>query len=219
MFKFFQSFLAKMKASFQRIARATKNEMSDEDLHGDALLAADEIGKRRGRDIDFSDPQDQQLILGALYIRNVKRPEKNIRYAVRTDASYTDEEGEHTGWADRLYVDEAPDPLDSLLLREAAIDPDVVLANSYSQAAGYIRVFGYFRGDRQRVCTHLAIADGTLARRVSHAADSVRVQPSMFDRIERIPVGFLPPAGRQFGAKIEETRDAKQWSWEFEEAF
>ncbi len=142
--------------------------------------------------------------------------EKNIRYAVRTDASYMDDEGKHTGWADRLYVDEAPDPLDSLLLREAATDPEVMLANSYSQASAYIRVLRYFRGDRERVCTHLAIADGTLARRVSHAADTVRMQPSMFDRIERIPVGFLPPAGRQYGAKIEDKRDAKQWAWNFE---
>jgi len=43
---FFQLFLSKMKANFHRIAKATRNEVTPEDLKQDAWLIADEIGKK-----------------------------------------------------------------------------------------------------------------------------------------------------------------------------
>jgi hypothetical protein len=47
------------------------------------------------------------------------------------------------------------------------------------------------------------------------AADSVRVQPSMFDRIERIPVDFIPMAGREYTAKTEDNRGVNQCAYDF----
>ena len=215
MLKLFQSFLTTMKSRLQRIARATKNEVSVEDLHGDAWIAADEIGKKRGREIDFADPKDQKLILGALNIRNVKRPEKNVRYAARTDATPADEDGNPAGWTDRLHADEAADPLVTLLLREGYVDPEIMLANSYSQASAYIRAIRNFQGSKERVCAHLAISESGFRRRVSFAAGTVRVQPSMFDRVERIPANFMPQQGRAYVATIEDKREAGQWAWSF----
>lgn len=215
MFEFFQSFLTKFRSNLQRIARATESEVCVEELQSDAWLAADEIGKRRGRDIDFSDPKDQQIILGALNIRNVKRPEKNIRHALRTDATYSNDDGEQCNWADRFYVDEEPDPLDLLLLRESAIDPAVMLANSYSEAAAYVVVFTHFRNSCQAVCAHLVITKPTLTKRVATAADTVREQPSLFDHIERIHSNFMPLRGKKYITRIEEQRGANQWCWEF----
>lgn len=215
MLKLFQTFLANMKSRLQRIARATKNEVSVEDLHGDAWLAADEIGKKRGREIDFSDPQDQRLILGALNIRNVKRPEKNVRYAARTDATSADDDGNQAGWTDRLHADEEADPLVALLLREGYVDPELMLANSYSQASAYIRTIRNFQGSQERICAHLAISESGFRRRVSLAAGTVRVQPSMFDRIERIPAAFVPLKGTAYATIIKDEREAGQWSWSF----
>lgn len=218
MLHLFQSFLSKVQSSLQRISRATKNEVSVEELQSDAWIAKSEIEQKRGREIDFADPKDQQLILGALHIRNVRRPEKNVRYAARTDANPLDDDGNPAGWTGQLHADEAADPLVTLMLRESAIDPENMLANSYSQASAYVQIFRHFKGSRGRVCSHLVISDCTLGRRVSSAADSVRVQDSMFDRIERIPSDFLPPLGKQYATKIENRRATDQWAWDFEEA-
>jgi hypothetical protein len=70
-----------------------------------------------------------------------------------------------------------------------------MLATSYSQASAYVIVFVHFDGDRKAVCAHLATSDDSLSRQVTAAADTVRVQPSLFDRIERI--SQLPVPARQ----------------------
>lgn len=61
----FQEFIKKMARSFVSIVRAAKYAVSVEDLHNDAFLVADEIGKHRGRAIDFADPDDALLIVKA----------------------------------------------------------------------------------------------------------------------------------------------------------
>jgi hypothetical protein len=216
MFRIFDEFLKKMKANFQRIARATQHEKTIEELQSDAWIAAHEMGEKRGREIDFSDPADQNLILGAVRVRNVWRSEKHMWYATSIDETSEDEDGAAANpWANRLQATEDSDPLISLLRHESAIDTKAMLADSYSQAAAYVMVFVRFKNDRQAVCTYLVVSDGTLARRVNVAADTVRVQPSLFDRIERIEEDFMPPRGRQYAVKIEHHREAVQWGWDF----
>jgi hypothetical protein len=103
MFRFFQSFLNKMKASFRRIARATKNELTTEDLQQEAWIVADEISKKRGREIDFSDPEDQDLVIRAVNHRNVKRGDWQMRKSVRIDQDAEDDESA-IKWSERLLV-------------------------------------------------------------------------------------------------------------------
>lgn len=217
MLKLFQSFLAMMKDGFLRIAKATKHEMTVGDLHNDAWVIALEIGDRRGRAIDFSDPEDQELVMKAVNVQNVRRGDWNMRRSVRIDRE-PEREDEGTKWVERLPAQASSDPLVSLLDRESAIDADAILAASYSQATAYAITFANFNNDRQRVCMHLVISAGALSRRVSVAADTVKVQPSMFDRVERVPPNFLPQRGRQFVVKIEQHHEVEQWAWNFEEA-
>jgi hypothetical protein len=73
MHHFFKSFLQTMLGSFRRISRATKNEMSVEDLHSESWIMADAISKRRGFDIDFSDLDDASLIMRSINVEHVKR--------------------------------------------------------------------------------------------------------------------------------------------------
>lgn len=214
MLRLFQSFIAKMKASFQRIARATKNELTVDDLHNDAWVIALDIGDRRGRPIDFSDPEDQELVLGALHVQNVRRGDWNMRRSVRIDQDPDGDDGGAT-LIDRLPAQASSDPLVSLLLRESALHTDKILAASYSQAAAYVVVFVHFNNDREQVCTYLVISDGTLSRRITVAAETVKAQPSLFDRIECIPSNFMPPPGKQYGAKIEDSREPAQVVWDF----
>lgn len=215
MIRLFQLFLSNMKASFRRIARATKSEMSIEELQSDAWIAAHEIGEKRGREIDFTNPDDQKLLLGALHIRNVRRPEKNMRYAARIDQSQEGEEGEVNSWANRLRADDASEPLTSLERQESARDEGKMLIESYSQAAAYVALFVRFKNNREDVCAYLVISKDTLSRRVNFAAKTVRLQRSLFDRIVRIPADFMPPRGRAYPTRIEEKRESWQWAWTF----
>lgn len=206
-----------MKASFRRIASATRNEKEVGDLHNDAYVLALEIGERRGRHIDFADPDDQDLIMRALYVENVKRGDWKMRRAVRIDQEPEDED-KGSRLAERLPAHASSDPLVCLIKREAAFDAEALLAASYSQASAYVATFRHFRHDLHRICKHLILSESGLYRRLSFAKETVQIQPSMFDRIERIPADFIPMAGRQYGVKIEESRKADQWAWDFESA-
>ncbi len=214
MLKYFQMFLEKMKANFRRISRATRNDVPIEDLENDAFVLALDIGERRGSPIDFSNPEDQELVMRALYVEKVKRGDWNLRRSVRIDHEL---EGEEEGGplVDRLPARESSDPLVLLLELESFVDTDAMLAASYSQATAYAITFRNFNNDRKKVCMHLVISGGVLSRRVTNAADTVMVQPSIFDCIERVPSDFMPPQGRAYAARIEDAREAAQTAWCF----
>ncbi len=203
-----------MASRFKGIAYATKSGLTDKDLHSDAWIIANEIGEKRGREVDFSDPDDQELVLSQVYKQNMRRRDWRLRSAIRIDQDRGSEDGA-IKWSERLPAHASSDPLVSLLLRESAFDADVMLTSSYSQAAAYVVVFVHFENNRQEVCSHLAVSDGTLSRRVTFAGDTVRVQPSLFDRIERIGVSFMPQPGRQYAVRVEPQYAATQWGWEF----
>lgn len=74
-----------MLGSFRRISRATKHEISVEDLQSESWIMADAIGKRRGFDIDFSNPDDASLIIRAINVEHVKKGDWRIRNSVRLD--------------------------------------------------------------------------------------------------------------------------------------
>lgn len=210
MLHLFQAFIAKMKAGFQRIARATRNDVEPEDLHNDAWVIALDIGDRRGRPIDFADPADQELVMRAVNLENVRRGDWNMRKAVRIDQEPEGEE-EGTRWVERLPAQASSDPLVSLLLQESALDTDKILAASYSQASAYVMVFVHFNNDREQVCTYLVISNDALARRVTVAAETVQKQPSLFDHIEQIPSDFMPLPGKRYAAKLVEEGESGQW--------
>jgi hypothetical protein len=67
-----RKFLKKMLNNFRRLARMTKNELSFEDLQSESWIVAHEISNQRGYNIDFSDVNDEQLLMRALNVRYVK---------------------------------------------------------------------------------------------------------------------------------------------------
>jgi len=188
--------------------------MTVEDLHNDAWVIALEIGDRRGRLIDFSDPEDEELVMKAVNLQNVRRGDWNLRHSIRIDHQ-PDGEDEGSKWVERLPARSSSDPLVSLLARESAVDTDAMLAASYSQATAYAITFANFNNDRQKVCMRLVISDCRLTRRVAAAGDSVQVQPSMFDRIERIPPTFMPMQGRALTSVAGDEREVGQHVFSF----
>ena len=214
MYRLFESFLTRMRDSFKRIARATRHEMTVDDLQNDAWVVADDIGKRRRRPIDFADPADQDLVIRAVSVKNVRRGDWKLRRSVRIDSEPEQDDGAPK-WSERLAARASSDPLVSLLLRESARDEASMLANSYSQAAAYVMVFVRFRNDRREVCAFLLVSDRVLARRVTCAAETVKVQPSLFDGIEHIGESFMPLAGRPCVATPIQHCVGEQSRWAF----
>lgn len=217
MHKFFNFFLVKMKSSFRRIARAARHEVTEGDLQSDAWVVAHEISERRGHPVDFSEPADQDLVIRAVNLNNVRRGDWHMRKSVRIDEEREGEDGT-VKWSEKLAAASTADPLKFLLKREAARENDVKFAASYSQAAAYVRVFARFKYNRKDVCSHLVVADATLTSRVSAAAAMVAVQPSLFDGIHRIGVKFLPPRGRAYVVQPVLHLGSVQWAWSFDEA-
>jgi hypothetical protein len=52
--------------------------------------------------------------------------------------------------------------------------------------------------------------------RLATAANTMKIHPSMFDRIERIPADFIPLKGKAYIATIQDERGVQQCAWEFE---
>lgn len=217
MHRFFSLFLEKMKSSFRRIARAAHHEVTEGDLQSDAWVVAHEISERRGRLVDFSDPEDQDLVIRAVNLNNVRRGDWSMRKSVRIDEERESEDG-MVKWSEKLAAASTADPLKFLLKREAALENDAKFAASYSQAAAYVRVFARFKYNRKDVCSYLVIADATLTSRVAAAAAVVAVQPSLFDGIHRLGPKFLPPPGCAYVAKPVLHLGSVQWGWSFDDA-
>lgn len=212
----FQAFITDMKARFARLAGATRKEKEVSDLHNDAIVFALEIGEQRGRPVDFSDPTDRDLVMRHLYLENVKRGDWKMRYAARVDHPMGgDEEGPTLG--ELLPAAASSDPLVSLLQSESAVDAEAMLASSYSQASAYIVTLRNFRFDVQRVRDHLVLSKAAFRQRLSKAESAVRVQASVFDRVERIPPDFMPTPGKAHPPNPgPQGRHQEQFSWNFE---
>jgi len=92
-----------------------------------------------------------------------------------------------------------------------------MLAASYSQATAYVVTLRNFRFDVQRVRDHLVLSKAAFRLRISKAERAVRVQASVFDRVERIPSDFMPMPGKAHPLAPEaQARHQEQFSWNFE---
>jgi hypothetical protein len=216
MFRFFESFIAKMASGFRRIAYATKQEVTVQDLHSEAWIVASEISEKRGTEIDFSDPADQNLVMGYVYTKKVLRRDRHLSSAVRIDKDEESDDGAPK-WSEQLKAPSSSDPLKQLVRRENAMEAEAKLRASYSQAAAYLHTFARFKHDRQRVCTYLLISSGVLARRMVAAAATTLIQPSLFDGKSKISSRFMPQPGRPYALRVDRHLSAAQWGWDFED--
>jgi hypothetical protein len=210
----FENFLKKMLHNFRRLARMTRNELSVEDLQSESWIVAHEISNRRGYNIDFSDPNDEQLLMRALNVRHVKRGDWHLRKSVRIDQDSSGDENE-INWSNRIRARDSSDPLVTLIERETGFELEKMLRSSYSQATAYIKLFDVFDFDREKICGYLVIKNDTLLARFRFAARVVRVQPSLFDRIEHIPEDFSAVPGKEFHMPVAFCSTVKQLAWHF----
>lgn len=207
-------FFKERAADLRRIARRTEGEIEVSEVESEAWLAAEEISKKRGYPFDFDDRVDQETLLGRLYNRLVKFADKHIRYAVALDSDSEDETPSFGAVLARILT--APATSDPSVLLQQEEDADAVgvaVQRSYSEAAAYMLLLMRFEWQALQLALHLRIALTTLRLRLRRAGARVKMEPSLFDDIEKIPEDFRATIGRP---RVEDQRvhlSGKQWEW------
>jgi hypothetical protein len=204
-------FVAKVATRLNGIAFATRSGLKGPELHGEVWLAAADLSQRRGRDIDFANHADQELVLSRVYTELRRQQDGRLHFAACLDEECDD--GLRLG--ERVAGLESHDPAVALEQREIAMEQDEKLANSYSQAAAYIVVCSQFQNDRRRISAHLAILSSTLAARIDRAIAIYHAQSSLFDGIHVTTAQFVPMPGRRYVDLTSQHLKAEQCAWEF----
>jgi len=182
----FEKFLLVRASDLRRISRLTRGDYAFEEVQSEAWIVAIQIGSRRGWAFDFGDQGDQDQLLAWLHNRLVKYADKTVRYAARMDHG-RDEDSERTGnTLARLLT--APLESDPEIRRALVEERDAVvegIQKSYSQAAAYLLLLIRVEGELADLATLLRIGVGTLRERMKRLALLARIQPTLFDGIER----------------------------------
>jgi hypothetical protein len=190
----FEAFLAQRRGDLRRIAGRTGGEHGIDDLASESWLLAIEIGQKRGWLFDFRSQDDQDTLLAWLYARFVRYAEKAVRFAVKLDRNWDNEDGERAGEAlARLLT--APVDSDPQIRQQALEAPDEflgVVRLSYSQAAAYVLLLVRVDWDFAELAGCLWVTAATLRDRVKAAGLLARIQPSLWDGVEEISADFEP---------------------------
>lgn len=191
---FLAVFLKEKGADIARISRGTEGRMSKDDLISEAFLLVVDLGRKLGRALDLASPHDQDMVLARLYNQHVKFLPAGLRRSLSLEQTLDyDDGGECDALAERLAASEGSEPLYRLLgLEEAGVDPFVVVESSYSEASAYIILLERFSWSAVALAEHLKLSFRALLRRFVRAREAMWAQPSLFDGVERIDVGFQP---------------------------
>lgn len=190
----FQRFLESRRGDLRRIAARTAGEMSVDDMTSESWILAIEIGQRRGWTFDFADQDDQDTLLAWMHNRFVKYAEKAVRYAIKLDRNWDNDDGEQTGAAlARLLT--APIDTDPQVRQQALEEKDdliAVIQQSYSEASAYVLLLVRMDWHLEDLAGLLQIGQDALKQRLRASGLRVRVQPTLFDGIDRIDPDFQP---------------------------
>lgn len=188
----FETFLHARAVDLRNIARRSR-EYSFEEAQSEAWLVAIEIGNGRGWPLDFTDQDDQDMLLAWLHNRLVKFAEKTVRYAARLDHGKDDDTERAGNTLARLLT--APIDSDPQVQRQLLDERDALIEHvrqSYSQAAAYMLLLIRLEGDLEDLAALLWIGIATLRERMKRLALLARVQSTLFDGIERLDPTMEP---------------------------
>ncbi len=165
---------------------------------GVAWLIADRIGRKRGFDVDFGNPHDQEIVLAWLFNELVRFADKQVRYAVRLDKDWDQEDaGAAVEALSRFLI--APEEFDPAIAHELEQEREgrmAVIKHSYSQAAAYLILLERFTWDMDDLADFLKVVTATLRGRIQQSSAWIRQQPSLFDRICAVERDFAPWVAR-----------------------
>lgn len=190
---FIKDFLFLINPDLKRIARQSRGEITLQELESEVIIAISDFEVKKERDFDHLYFTDQDWLIKGLYFKFVKRIDHKLKYAQRIDQELETADG--STWITELPAEETSDPLQFALFEENHREIEQLLADSYSEAKAYVVSFDHFDHDKIKLSAFFNITSDTLNKRVNRALLHVRLQPSIFDRIEKIDQSFFPLAG------------------------
>lgn len=188
----FEKFTRRWTSDFRKLAYMTRGEKDVGDLVSDAWLLSFEIAAKRGSPFDFSNLQDQHLLIRWLNFEVNKKADLAFRFAQRPDA-----DNDELGLWDVLEADATADPFERLAADQAVAFVDVLRATSYSEYAAYCVAWQNTDQEMRCLAKHIAITRSALIQRFRRSSSVKECQPSLFDCIQQIPKDFLPLPRRQ----------------------
>ena len=190
----FHTFLETRRGDLRRIAAQTRGELSADELASESWLMAIEIGQRRQWPFDFADEDDQDTLFAWMHNRFVKYAEKAVRYAIKLDRDWDNEDGERAGatLARLLTAPLQSDPQVAQQVHEEQHELFAIVRHSYSEAAAYVLLLIRVDWHIEDLATMLWVGISTLRQRLKKAGLHARVQPSLFDGVDVIDSDFIP---------------------------
>ncbi len=202
---FFERLIEPMLDQLRRIASTTRKEYTVDDLKVDAFIAANDYQQELGIELEPEDEKLQEAVLKKLWKAFGKFANRTLRTAFRLDQESVDDNGEQqvnsvvAGLA-------APDTYEPEIALERAQEhaANIRLLNErFCESIAYLHILDHFDGDKPIIARYLAIHAKTLDARLLRAEIFAEFQPSMFDGIEAVPAGFLPPPGARRRGRMQ----------------
>lgn len=215
--KSFQSFLESRRKDLRRIAGKSCGEYTIDDVGNEAYVIAEKINDKRGHPVDFLNHEDQELLLSWLYQELITWADKSNRYAVEIDKGLDSEDSEEPfcTLANLLAAPENFDPLIQLQADEEEPWVLQVTRHSYSQASAYAILLHRFDWDMESLAEALRLMVATVRGRIVASGAHMRLQPSLFDRVQTIDYLFQATvACRPYRIIVPESGQ-RQLEWEF----
>ena len=190
---FINDFLFLINPDLKRIARQSKGEITLEELESEVIIAISDFEVKYECDFDYLSFTDKDWLCKRLYFKFVKRIDYKLKHAHRIDQELENADG--SSWINELPAKETSDPLQCALFEESNREIEQLLADSYSEAKAYVITFDHFNQDKTDLSTFFNITRSTLNNRVNRALLHVRLQPSIFDGVDKIDKSFFPLSG------------------------
>lgn len=211
----FLNFCEARQSDLRRIARQSR-EFCLDDMQGEAWLIAEKIELRRGRAVNFADAADQETVLAWLYRELVTYAEKAVRFAIRLDKDWDSEDSPGNLLDQLLTAPDHSDPMARMLDEQAQRDVLEALQASYSQAAAYVILLDRFDWEMVALAEHLRVVLTTLHGRIAWSCRHMKMQPSLFDRVQVVPSDFLPTQARMLATRTPSIEaPTVQLAWDF----
>ena len=187
------AFLERTAAHHHGIVSYSRGQWTMADLHGEACMAAIELGNKRGYALDLDDPADAERLLRRLWSR-ARNAGGVLRKAERPDQASSEDEGRGPRSWERIAAAAAENPLSLLEALESAAPEPTPIDPYHSETAAWNWLLHRFNRrtrdiaafllistswcrERRRRARHRANTQWQLPHRLSVGDDDLAIQP------------------------------------------
>lgn len=200
----FMRFAQKYRYKFRKIAEATKNEYSTDDVQSEAWILID-AWLQEDPPISLDSPEDINRLFGYLYSKLVKHTEKKIRYSTRFEHYAYGEADEPHPLLNQLSAPTDTQPLEMLLALEAAAEQPAQPESHVSRASAYLYLVELHKNNMKLVADHLLISLSYCYYRLREARTIAITQYDLPDTVGKLDDAFVPGPWRSFRLSASHT--------------